>query len=118
MSVTPRQLRESAATLSSETTHELPAMVEFCSRLRQELLDAADLIEILRADREGVLETMQKYSVVCPKSGEPIPLDAFSCCQWDDTYFVWCFDCQVWHQAFLNKHSSSNSTVRVGSCSP
>lgn len=42
------KLRESANTLGRQQTHELPVMVGFCARLRQELREAADEIERLR----------------------------------------------------------------------
>ena len=43
------RLRESAMTLSKYATHEIPAMAGFCARLRDELREAAEEIEHMRA---------------------------------------------------------------------
>ena len=62
MASLPYKLRESAATLARQQTHELPVMIGFCSRLRQELRTAADEIErlqetIRRLEAHAVRET-------------------------------------------------------------
>lgn len=44
------RLRESANVLGKQQAHELPAMVGFCARLRQELREAAEEIERLRKE--------------------------------------------------------------------
>jgi hypothetical protein len=39
-----------------------------------------------------------REDITCHKTGEPIPLDRFSCSKWsDDLYLVWCPTCHCWH---------------------
>ena len=45
------------------------------------------------------MEQRTRNDIVCPKTGEPIPLDKLSICKWSDKlYLVHCPTCRVMHE--------------------
>jgi hypothetical protein len=40
----------------------------------------------------------ERADIICPKNGEPIPLDKFSCSKWsDELYLIYCPACCAFH---------------------
>jgi hypothetical protein len=61
------------------------------------------------------LPTTTRPDITCPKSGEPIPLDMYSCSKWNETHWnIYCPTCRVWHRFIAKPKPYSRACLAYG----